>query len=516
MRLSGDVFLPALAYRRNPWKPKKGLILSGAGQNSIESILAMSLAMGDDRKPALVAFYEGVADGQYIRNWQIREIPVLFPGAVIQIGFELPSRNEEQMKALARGEWNDALREAARFYRDLALPVLLRIGYEFDGHLWNHYKPDTYIRTFRQFVNVIESEGARNVACVWDAYSVGVDITPDYYPGDDAVDWFGYNSIIPNYSDENHMAQMAKAHGKPIMSGEAGYALRVDEVTYHDWVQGYFDGMRRDGVQAFQYINWEWGKSRRKCGWTHWASSRFTDHPERTKAYLETMHGEDMVYRDASYAQPVCLYIDTTMNCYEAKAPGVWRKECDAVCVLPGYDYNVKGVIPKHEEPLGALWQIEGRGELTITAPDDFWGECIFYLPKNTGTCTEESFILYINGEPIKWNNTSGWIHIPVESGGEIHFMLERRDGKPLFVRGIALVKKLRTLQAPAPIANQRGLTWKPLPEALHYRVFVGRQLIGVTGQPWYPLPEEAEGMYGVEAVYRYDGASKIAPVHIA
>ncbi|HHV11860.1 MAG TPA: hypothetical protein GXX75_16420 [Clostridiales bacterium] len=503
MNLSKEVFETAPTYRRNPWKPKKGLILSGSGQNSIESVLAASLALGDERKPALVAFYEGVSDGEYIKNWMIREVPALFPGAVLQIGFGLPNQSEEKMQAVARGEWNDVLKEAAIFYRDLGLTILLRIGFEFDSTIWNHYKPETYIGAYRQFVNVIEAVGAKNVATVWDAYSIGTDITPDFYPGDDCVDWFGFNSLAPNFFRENHMAQMAHAHDKPIMSGEAAYALGVEDMSFHDWIHGYFDSFRRDGVQAAQYINWEWEKSRRAKGWNHWVNSRFTEDAERTKDYIEAMHGDDMVYRDANYLQPVCVYVDPTMNCYEGKAPDAWSKDADRYCLVDGFDYHLEGVIPKFEEPIRAGWEIQDVGKLHFDTPGDFYGECIIWPSEN-----EESFTFYVNDEEIFWNKRLGWLHIPVEGAGQVDLTLKRVDGKPLHIKGVALVKKDGSLEDPKPIRIGKGIKWDALPNALHYRVYRGHQLIGVTADTQYPLSEETGSSYSVDAVYRYHGAS--------
>lgn len=72
-------------------------------------------------------------------------------------------------------------------------PVFLRFGSEMNG-TWTAYSgnPKLYRTKFRVAARVFRQE-APNVAMVWTPYCTPVRPIPDYYPGDDAVDWVGVN-----------------------------------------------------------------------------------------------------------------------------------------------------------------------------------------------------------------------------------------------------------------------------------------------------------------------------------
>ena len=65
-------------------------------------------------------------------------------------------------------QFNDALRRMVRFFRDDNRPVYLRIGFEFDGP-WNCYDQNFYKAAFIRVKDIINEEGATNVATVWQA-----------------------------------------------------------------------------------------------------------------------------------------------------------------------------------------------------------------------------------------------------------------------------------------------------------------------------------------------------------
>jgi hypothetical protein len=91
-----------------------------------------------------------------------------------------------------------------RFARDAAEsggPVFLRFASEMNGP-WTRYhgNPRKYREKFRLVARVMHEE-APNVAMVWTPYCTPRRVIPDYYPGDDAVDWVGVNIYSVHHHD---------------------------------------------------------------------------------------------------------------------------------------------------------------------------------------------------------------------------------------------------------------------------------------------------------------------------
>ena len=93
------------------------------------------------------------------------------------------------------------LRRLARDIAESGGPVYLRFASEMNGP-WTKYHGDPvkYRDTFRTVARVMHSE-APNVAMVWTPYCTPRRPIPDYYPGDDAVDWVGVNIYSVHHHD---------------------------------------------------------------------------------------------------------------------------------------------------------------------------------------------------------------------------------------------------------------------------------------------------------------------------
>lgn len=91
-----------------------------------------------------------------------------------------------------------------RFAHDAAEsggPVFLRFASEMNGPWTNyHGDPKKYRDKFRLVARVMHEE-APNVAMVWTPYCTPLRPIPDYYPGDDAVDWVGVNIYSVHHHD---------------------------------------------------------------------------------------------------------------------------------------------------------------------------------------------------------------------------------------------------------------------------------------------------------------------------
>lgn len=93
------------------------------------------------------------------------------------------------------------LREWSRDAAESGGPVFLRFASEMNGP-WTAYHGDAalYRERFRTVAEVMREE-APNVAMVWTPYCSPVKSIPDYYPGDDAVDWVGVNIYSVHHHD---------------------------------------------------------------------------------------------------------------------------------------------------------------------------------------------------------------------------------------------------------------------------------------------------------------------------
>ena len=197
-------------------------------------------------------------------------------------------------------QWNWAIRRMVRHFRDDNRPVFLRIGYEFDGP-WNCYNQDFYKEAFIRIKDIINEEGATNVATVWQSatypdngdtnFSFDPFASPanpgqtprkhydSWYPvradgTDDVVDWIGISYFAgSNYQNfqwscqdpskpwtvpegsprelQDVLVQIAKERGKPVIVAESApqgfdtvnktwscVAARQDQQAGHSFASG--------------------------------------------------------------------------------------------------------------------------------------------------------------------------------------------------------------------------------------------------------------------------------------
>jgi mannan endo-1,4-beta-mannosidase len=113
-----------------------------------------------------------------------------------------PEQNEQLLREIARGEWDDYFREFAKKARDLKVDVYYRFGYEMNGN-WFPWcgKPKPFVAAWRHTWKLFKKEKASNVkwvfspSVVWGQRNFKNDILP-YYPGEQYVNIValdGYN-----------------------------------------------------------------------------------------------------------------------------------------------------------------------------------------------------------------------------------------------------------------------------------------------------------------------------------
>ena len=197
-----------------------------------------------------------------------------FKNSCLAIGLDISNGGDEKT---AQGQYDALIQKLGNWIKAFGeRPVFLRIGYEFDGFDWNHYKKGFYIPAFRRIHQKFDDMGIKNVAYVWQSRGTGStrQVMDEFYPGDQYVDWVGYSFFIP--ADVNHpMIQFARDHKKPLFIAEStpvfldvnGECKPLDltkladaEWAWTDWFTPFFKTVQdnADVVKAIHYINSPW------------------------------------------------------------------------------------------------------------------------------------------------------------------------------------------------------------------------------------------------------------------
>ncbi len=147
-------------------------------------------------------------------------------------------------------------------FQYLGMPVFLRIGYEFNNQ--KGWEPSQYAEVYKIITDKLRAGGVE-VATVYNAGLSGTQGVMNYYPGDEYVDWMGYNTFSwdiagGQHSIINEFAGAAAERNKPLMIGEAS-PTAINQVTYNSWgfFETYFSMIEeRAALKQMCYINWSW------------------------------------------------------------------------------------------------------------------------------------------------------------------------------------------------------------------------------------------------------------------
>ena len=159
---------------------------------------------------------------------------------------------------------------------ELARPVYLRIGYEFNGS-WNGYVPASYKQAFIRITTKLRERNIE-VATVWCAFADNTSSYLDYYPGDVYVDWFGVD-LYPvgslTGSGTYAFLDLAKSRGKPVLIAESApqrIGVLDGPTSWNRWFVPYFSLIQsRPEIKSFLYNNRDWSLYPQ---WFDWGDSR--------------------------------------------------------------------------------------------------------------------------------------------------------------------------------------------------------------------------------------------------
>jgi beta-mannanase len=246
-------------------EPRGGL-MHGAGQ-STDAFAAYWNTLPAGRRPMVYMHYISLRNLPPTWADELKTTLLGYPDAYMipQVGLEMTaSGSGHYEQQVASGDYDQQIDSLIEGLRRLALPVYLRIGYEFNGLTWNGYQPVTYKQAFIRITGKLRAANLE-VATVWDAAIDGVKNYFDYYPGDEYVDWFGMNIFrTPSFKDPSLTGffNEARMRRKPVMIGETTpyqVGAQGGAASWYGWFTDFFDSLRNNAVvKQFNYINWDW------------------------------------------------------------------------------------------------------------------------------------------------------------------------------------------------------------------------------------------------------------------
>ncbi len=284
------------------------VLMHGAGQ-SVEDFNDYWNAMPADQKPVVYMHYIGLsnlrADWADDLKATLRTYPDHF--VLPQIGLSMtrdgnPNAHYEHL--VAEGVYDDRIADLIEGFRRLATPAYLRIGYEFNGRVWNGYEPETYKAAFIRITEKLRAADLE-VATVWCGAMDGDHDFFAFYPGDEYVDWFGLDLFDFNHfshPDAHAFLDSAHVHQKPVMIGETTprrVGVRDGEADWIRWFVPFFEYMHtRPEVKQFGYINWNWPvwSTRLGINWADWGDARLQVNEEVLSRYVEATSAPEYLH----------------------------------------------------------------------------------------------------------------------------------------------------------------------------------------------------------------------------
>eukprot|EP01050_Picozoa_sp_SAG11_P006047 SAG11_NODE_454_length_9347_cov_4.117539_5_plen_1638_part_00 len=281
-------------------EPANGTVLHGAQQGEDE-FRNYSRYLGSDAGPMFYTTYASLqsfnltgAGAKYCRGLlqllrRLGDVEhVILPHLAVTM-----TPGKSTLPQINAGEWDLAIEELVSGLESMNLPVFLRPGQEFNGE-WNGYSPLEYVRVWRRIAAVLAKRPAlrQRTALIFDFTcddhsALNFSSYLRWYPGDDAVDWWGVNcfsgplqdpingtpSSMPQSPCVAHFVTAAAQRGFPVMIAESQprYIGAQSSESWSEWFAPLFALLRHPAVKAFSYVD-------RDCThmsiYKHWGDER--------------------------------------------------------------------------------------------------------------------------------------------------------------------------------------------------------------------------------------------------
>jgi len=276
-----------------------GKILVGAGQASFSAFDDFISASDSVAYPNIYMDYAGLDIFQKekmktsINKW------MAYPFKIIpQIGLAMthdgnPEKHFEHL--VAKGLLDSNIEVFAKEVSKYPGKVMIRIGYEFNGH-WNGYKPDSFKLAYIRVAKVLRRVMNNRVAFVW-CMAIDGDRHDymNFYPGDEFVDWWSVDIFGEKHFTHPALKpflESAHKHKKPVLIGESTprkVSVQLGTESVQKWFYPYFKLMAENpGIKGFSYIYWDWNKTR----WADWGDGRFGENAETKKFVIGELKKE--------------------------------------------------------------------------------------------------------------------------------------------------------------------------------------------------------------------------------
>ncbi len=181
-----------------------------------------------------------------------------------------------QDKEITEGKFDADLKKIAALIQSFHRTTFVRLAQEFNGS-WNGYHQVYFANAFPSIVNLFKEQGVTNAVYMWN-YMPQAQPFPylDWYPGDDAVDWWSVDVFAEHFKQPAANAELkkfladAKAHGKPVIIPESGPStLGTTDISVWDaWFKPYFELINADtNIKGFCYSNEDFTKTTSGIGW---------------------------------------------------------------------------------------------------------------------------------------------------------------------------------------------------------------------------------------------------------
>lgn len=262
-------------------------ILHCAGPLSDTTEYAGYLAGFPDTPPAMHVLYYSLKDTRSTpaeRLQRLAENLNRWPGIPflgISYTVTTPAGVQGFDAEVAAGEFDTELTAIAQILAADPRPIMVRPGFEFNGS-WNGYSPLSYRDSFRHIRDLFLATGAQQTTWIWNYHPGGtVAPYPEFYPGDEYVDWWGVN-LFGNVWSGKKWANVtafvadARSRGKPVIIPESVPIQTFDMqnlATWQGWFAPYFSLINAD-MKGFCYSNRNYTKI---PAWQDWGDLRIEE-----------------------------------------------------------------------------------------------------------------------------------------------------------------------------------------------------------------------------------------------
>lgn len=245
--------------RMTPPIPATGTSLGGAAANTVTDLPGFLAAT----ETSSVAFWRQYISGTASVSAALNQANAAGAASMIAWGL-LPASGG--LAAIAAGAMDTHITAQAQLMEAFARPVYLNPWWEHNGNWYdfNTYDlnmnprtgntPASFVAAWRRVHDLVKAVAPTNVHMVWTPHlwgpwqpDGGTITNADYWPGDNYVDWAGFN-VYPSGATFDYVAigmqelyDLAVSHGKPLFIGEWGMEVNDPGLfaQFRDWINAH-------------------------------------------------------------------------------------------------------------------------------------------------------------------------------------------------------------------------------------------------------------------------------------